>query len=59
MPIYEFECNKCNNVFEKILPYKKRNKKQKCDCGNMAQKRDISLTNFQLKGNWFKTKGEY
>ncbi|MCX6382933.1 MAG: zinc ribbon domain-containing protein [Actinobacteria bacterium] len=41
MPIYEYECNKCENIFEVSMSMKDREDKTivcpKCKSGNVAQ----------------------
>ena len=55
MPIYEFQCLKCNKKFEKILSISESNKKIKCDCGTDLQ-RVVSAPSFRLDGKgWYET----
>lgn len=51
MPTYEFKCDKCGKVFERILPIAQRNDHQDCDCGSPETHRIMSLTNFNLVGD--------
>ena len=57
MPIYEFQCSKCNKKFEKILSISEANKKIKCDCSKSAfAKRIVSAPSFRLEGKgWYET----
>ena len=57
MPIYEFQCLKCNKKFEKILSISDSNKKVKCDCSEKAVvKRVVSAPSFRLDGKgWYET----
>lgn len=57
MPIYEFQCLKCNKKFEKILSISESNKKVKCDCSEKAEaKRVVSAPSFRLDGKgWYET----
>ena len=57
MPIYEFQCLKCNKKFEKILSISDSNKKVKCDCSEKAvAKRVVSAPSFRLDGKgWYET----
>ncbi|MFL2779734.1 MAG: FmdB family zinc ribbon protein [Gammaproteobacteria bacterium] len=57
MPIYEFQCLKCNKKFEKILSISESNKKVKCDCSEKAvAKRVVSAPSFRLDGKgWYET----
>lgn len=56
MPIYEYECGGCGEVFEAVqkmsdAPLKKHDK-----CGSKKVKKLISQSNFQLKGTgWYVT----
>ena len=52
MPIYEFKCSKCNDIFEAIMPMKDKNKKgiQCIKCNGIAKVIDISKSTFHLKG---------
>lgn len=56
MPIYEYQCDECTSIFEKM---KKRSDPEpaKCpDCGAPEPRRIISRTGFQLKGGgWYVT----
>lgn len=57
MPIYEFQCSKCNKKFEKILSISESNKKIKCDCCKDAfAKKIVSAPSFRLEGKgWYET----
>ena len=57
MPIYEFQCSKCNKKFEKILSISEANKKIKCDCSKSGfAKRIVSAPSFRLEGKgWYET----
>ena len=56
MPIYEYACPNCQNVFEKWLKIVETTENAPCPkCGNQAQ-RIISDTAFVLKGGgWYVT----
>ncbi|MGA1845949.1 FmdB family zinc ribbon protein [Deferribacter abyssi] len=56
MPIYEYECKKCGNVFELMESIHSDVYERKCvKCGGTA-KRIISLSSFHLKGSgWYVT----
>jgi len=62
MPLYEYECKDCKTVTTKLINHSAPDDEkaaQECShCGEMAGRR-ISLGSFELKGNWFKTKGTY
>jgi putative FmdB family regulatory protein len=52
MPIYEYQCSRCNNVFE--LPHKMdEDCKAVCPKCRAPAKKLISATNFVLKGSGF------
>ena len=54
MPIYEFECSKCDDIQEILLGINEKAPK-KCECGGKLKKL-ISLSSFQLKGDgWYST----
>ena len=57
MPIYEFQCLKCNKKFEKILSISEANKKIKCDCEKKSNlQRVVSAPSFRLDGKgWYET----
>lgn len=57
MPIYEFQCSKCDRKIEKILSISESNKKIKCDyCKNAFAKRVVSAPSFRLDGKgWYET----
>jgi len=56
MPIYEFECNKCDKITEVLLTLDEKPPK-KCEfCTGGRLKKLISLSSFQLKGDgWYST----
>ena len=55
MPIYEFRCDRCDTLFEQILPIDDRGKKRCPECGKPAG-RVISRSSFQLRGSgWYAT----
>ncbi len=48
MPLYEFKCNKCKHVTERVTPVGVD--KYVCEkCGLVAYKK-ISISNFKVKG---------
>ena len=48
MPIYEFQCTKCNKKFEKILPISSKEVVY-CDCSEKSEaKKVISAPSFRL-----------
>lgn len=54
MPIYEYQCTKCNKLIEELYKINKAPETIQCDCGDLA-KRIISECTFKLKGdNWAK-----
>lgn len=56
MPIYEFECQKCQAVTEKQMKISDPPPTTCSHCGNPSLKRLISRTHFMLKGSgWFNT----
>lgn len=55
MPIYEYECNKCNNSIEKLETITSDTKHICQKCGTIME-RIISTTTFILKGTgWYVT----
>ena len=61
MAIYEYTCPE-HGLFEKLVKMSDSDKPQPCPvCGEMFLKNDAisSSGSFQLKGDWFKTKGTY
>jgi putative FmdB family regulatory protein len=53
MPIYEYQCNKCGNVFEVMQKFSDAPIKKHQKCGGKVEKL-ISRSGFQLKGGgWF------
>ncbi|KAA0259207.1 zinc ribbon domain-containing protein [Deferribacter autotrophicus] len=56
MPIYEYKCKECGNVFELMESINSDVYERKCvKCGGTA-KRIISLSSFHLKGSgWYVT----
>ena len=61
MPLYEYKCEK-EHLSTKLISHstpEEQKETQPCDICGMVAKRIISLGSFELKGNWFKTKGSY
>lgn len=55
MPIYEYECKKCNKIIEHIQKMSDPNLETCPECGGEVQKL-ISHSSFHLKGNgWYVT----
>ena len=54
MPIYEYQCPKCGNVFEEWVKASEAHKEEPCPrCGALSP-RIISRTSFVLKGDgWY------
>lgn len=54
MPIYEYKCEKCENVFSKLESITSEEKVKDCpECGEVSS-RIMSQTSFKLKGDgWF------
>ncbi len=43
MPFYDYKCEKCGNIFDRMLPMEHRNDNQKCpDCGGLAVRKVVS-----------------
>ena len=57
MPIYEYKCNKCDKIFERIVSIADSNKSIFCDCSpNAKAKKIISAPSFRLDGSgWYET----
>jgi putative FmdB family regulatory protein len=56
MPIYEYKCPKCNNLFQLLERMSEATEIRKCPkCGEGARK-IVSLSSFHLKGSgWYVT----
>lgn len=57
MPLYTFECNKCEKVFEELRSYNNRDKYKPCpECKTGSELwRLIDLTHLEFKGGgWSK-----
>ena len=57
MPIYEYQCSKCDKVFERIVSVANSTKTVFCDCSPKAKaKKIISAPSFRLDGSgWYET----
>ena len=59
MPLYEYKCDKCDTIKDKIIAYKDRKESHPCDVcfnGTMEFVNKIHSGGFILKGNgWYKT----
>ena len=55
MPLYEYRCSKCGNVFEVLQKFSDAPLKKHQGCGGKVEKL-ISASGFQLKGSgWYAT----
>lgn len=56
MPIYEYECSKCNKIFEELQSFSDKDITKCPHCKGGKVKKLISLSSFQLKGDgWYST----
>lgn len=57
MPIYEYKCNNCNYIIEKLQKHQKDTLIEKCpNCQSCSFKKIMSLSSFKLKGSgWYVT----
>ncbi len=56
MPIYEYSCEGCQQVFEKMQKISDSGSITCPHCGTSSTKRLVSRTSFQLKGTgWYQT----
>jgi len=56
MPIYEYQCNECNNVLDALQKVNDKPLVDCPECGKNSLKRLISAPNFRLKGEgWYET----
>ena len=57
MPIYEYQCIKCDKIFERIVSVADSTKTVFCDCSPKAKaKKIISAPSFRLEGSgWYET----
>ena len=56
MPIYEYECKRCDHFFEELLQAMEEAPKKCPSCGSKRIKRLISRSSFVLKGEgWYVT----
>lgn len=55
MPIYEYQCKKCEKIFEELQGFNDKPLKKCSECGGKVE-RMISLSAFHLKGSgWYET----
>jgi putative FmdB family regulatory protein len=52
MPIFEYECDKCGYITEKLIIGKEDKDKVKCICGKIMKKL-VSKSSFKLNGPGF------
>jgi putative FmdB family regulatory protein len=51
MPNYEYTCTKCENVFDAMVPYEKRDEHQECpECGARESKRGVAMPRMSYSG---------
>lgn len=53
MPIYEYLCLQCCNVYDKLIPESERNDEQECTkCGSMDSELQLSSGHFKVPGGY-------
>lgn len=56
MPIYEYQCKKCEHQFETIQKFSEDPLKRCPECGKLSLKKLVSRAAFRLKGGgWYET----
>jgi putative FmdB family regulatory protein len=56
MPIYEYECKRCEHLFEELLQAMEEPPNKCPSCGSKRLKRLVSRSSFVLKGEgWYVT----
>ncbi len=56
MPIYEYQCKKCQHQFETIQKFSEEPLKRCPECGKLSLKKLVSRAAFRLKGGgWYET----
>lgn len=62
MPLFDFKCNKCEKVIEKIVSHSQKDLPIDCDCdkrGKLYREKTVGKTNISFKGKWFSNSGTY
>lgn len=60
MPLFDFVCNTCNTIEERLVKHSEITEQVCKDCGKeMVKSEQVSKLNFALKGVWFKTHKRY
>jgi putative FmdB family regulatory protein len=62
MPIFEYKCDKCDKVEDKLVKFAEEENDFECECENKGiLKRVDKIHNacFHLKGRWYKTTKSY
>lgn len=61
MPIYAFKCEKCDHKIDLLKSIHESELPAPCPIcdGLMRATFDMSNVSFELKGDWFKTRGKY
>jgi len=58
MPAYEYICEKCSEITERVREIEDRHRRVKCDhCGSFSPKLIISKTDFVLTGGGWADSG--
>ena len=56
MPIYEYQCEKCDHQFDTLQKLSEKPLKKCPECGKMALTKLVSAAGFRLKGGgWYET----
>jgi len=56
MPIYEYQCEKCEHQFDTLQKLSEKPLKKCPECGKMALTKLVSAAGFRLKGGgWYET----
>jgi len=64
MPIFEYKCNKCDKLEDKLVSRvdADEDKTFPCDCkakGTLSKNTVPNAASLRFKGNWFGTTGQY
>ena len=62
MPIFEYQCDKCQKIEDKMVKFSEDEKEFECECehnGILRKIDKIHATTFHLKGRWYKNTKSY
>jgi len=59
VPLFDYECNKCEHIFERIVSLKDADSQTCPKCDHTAQRKLTTSVGLKFKGNWYTNNKSY